>query len=348
MIKFKNGEWYAKEILKKNYDLKFDESYSDDNSMPNMPDLRYLDGRYLEITETPHARHLKDYFYGSNSDYLELLSNNIKQQHQKLLKILKNVQVNLPENDEEIYEMLEDYLATINEKAIVSSMDQMHRTGKFINNFSYSIFDILEVIQRKSNKHQGKDIDLFIAVCKDEMDLIINKDIGSGYDLLPTIINNSEFKKIFLCELSPNEDNIFTFDGQRILCLDHDITEDSKIFYRNINKLNLDHATSIIFDSGEPQGIKFVFEDPIYDVLGEFLTKLDDPISFMGKINDVLKEFVSDVKDEIDGYCFKIGKTYTEIKKDEQTCIIGSEILLNIIRDWIGVLKGFKQKYKNN
>lgn len=49
----KKGELEAKEILEK-LGEQFDEDYHDDNSKSSMPDLRYKNGRYLEVTHTRH------------------------------------------------------------------------------------------------------------------------------------------------------------------------------------------------------------------------------------------------------------------------------------------------------
>ena len=49
----KKGELEATEILEK-LGEQFDEDYHDDNSKSSMPDLRYKNGRYLEVTHTRH------------------------------------------------------------------------------------------------------------------------------------------------------------------------------------------------------------------------------------------------------------------------------------------------------
>ena len=51
MIKRKQGENEALEILE-NIGIEMDEEYTDDNSRPKMPDLRYKDGRFIEVTHT--------------------------------------------------------------------------------------------------------------------------------------------------------------------------------------------------------------------------------------------------------------------------------------------------------
>lgn len=50
---FKKGEFEAMQILSEK-GVKFDENYHDDNSKKSMPDLRYENGRYLEVTHTKH------------------------------------------------------------------------------------------------------------------------------------------------------------------------------------------------------------------------------------------------------------------------------------------------------
>ena len=49
----KKGELEAKKILE-NFGIQFDENYHDDNSQSSMPDFKYKNGRYLEVTHTRH------------------------------------------------------------------------------------------------------------------------------------------------------------------------------------------------------------------------------------------------------------------------------------------------------
>ena len=54
MIKRKRGEEEALIILKQ-VGIEIDEDHYDDNSKSKMPDLRYKDGRFIEVTHTRHV-----------------------------------------------------------------------------------------------------------------------------------------------------------------------------------------------------------------------------------------------------------------------------------------------------
>ncbi len=49
----KKGEKEAATILK-SLGVELDESYCDNNSEKSMPDLKYKDGRFIEVTHTKH------------------------------------------------------------------------------------------------------------------------------------------------------------------------------------------------------------------------------------------------------------------------------------------------------
>lgn len=70
----KKGELQAKIILEK-FGIQFDDEYSDDNCGCSMPDLKYKDGRYLEVTHTRHNNAIyseeKEYYKKSIKDQLE-------------------------------------------------------------------------------------------------------------------------------------------------------------------------------------------------------------------------------------------------------------------------------------
>ena len=55
----KRGEEEAVKILESKGYI-FDKSYFDDNSQNSMPDLRYIDGRYLEVTHTFHNNNISE------------------------------------------------------------------------------------------------------------------------------------------------------------------------------------------------------------------------------------------------------------------------------------------------
>ena len=54
----KKGEQEAITILEK-LGIEIDKSYYDDNSHKNMPDVRCVDGQYIEVTHTLHNNVLK-------------------------------------------------------------------------------------------------------------------------------------------------------------------------------------------------------------------------------------------------------------------------------------------------
>lgn len=59
---YKKGEKEAREILERK-GIKFDNSYYDDNVGESKADLRYENGRFLEVT---HTRHNNSIYYSPN------------------------------------------------------------------------------------------------------------------------------------------------------------------------------------------------------------------------------------------------------------------------------------------
>lgn len=53
MLKRKKGEQKAITILE-NLGIEIDRNYHDDNSQQSMPDIRCINGRYIEVTHTLH------------------------------------------------------------------------------------------------------------------------------------------------------------------------------------------------------------------------------------------------------------------------------------------------------
>lgn len=200
----KKGEREAKQILQSK-GFEFDELYIDDNSKPSMPDLRFKNGRYLEVTHTLHNHgnitHLNKYHQKSTDEQLRI-AKEAKAAYDRIktkgypytldglttegLKQYKRDRILVKE-----HYGLDVADGTRTEKcdhpAIVSSVDNILR----------------EITKDKASKHPNSDTDLFIFILEDEYrcfcELIKSKSYNMYYDTFMNCIIKSPFKCVYLC-----------------------------------------------------------------------------------------------------------------------------------------------------
>ena len=200
----KQGEQEAKQILQLK-GFEFDNTYCDDNSKPSMPDLRFKNGRYLEVTHTRHNH--------GNITHLNKF-------HQKTIE----EQFSIMENAKAAYDRIKtkDYPHTLNgltdkglekfkqDRNLVKAhygLDVSNGTTSedcdipIIESSANNI--ICEITKDKAQKHPNGNTDLFVFILEDEYDcfceLIKSKHYNTYYDTFIRSVIKSPFKLVFLC-----------------------------------------------------------------------------------------------------------------------------------------------------
>ncbi len=195
------------EILKSK-GISFDESYCDDNSKKSMPDLKYANGGYLEITHTHHnnsiVNHQNNYSKKSTAEQLKILEN----ASEAYLRLMKRNYPKIDCNtltDEEKKQFEKD-------KKILKKhfgYDVSNCSQRFCEfNCDSPIIEcssdniLIEITDDKGKKHSDGNTDLFIFVLEDEMESVkyllkTSECNGSRNEFLNTIL--SSFKVVYLC-----------------------------------------------------------------------------------------------------------------------------------------------------
>lgn len=218
MPKRKAGEYEALLILK-SMGVEIDEEYYDDNSEPSMPDLRYKDGKGIEVT---HTRHNNAIVKGINN------YNKIKPEEDPSAWLKRHMDIELQCHDaiERIH--TSDYLRDEFGDFTPEAQEQYKKDLKFLKKhmgydlgewdydkrFSefncdipslyFSTDNILrEVNDDKGNKYSDGNTDLFIFVVDEEYRLM--KDLlpqrnwnGTAIAFLNALVR-SPFPTIYVC-----------------------------------------------------------------------------------------------------------------------------------------------------
>ena len=200
----KQGEKEAKLILSR-LGFSFDPSYYDDNSKQSMPDLKTLDGRYIEVTHTKHNNNV------TKCNKFSMLS-----AEEQLSKI---------EEAQSAYNRIchKDYETDDTGSLTQSAISQHEKDVKlkeshygFINNekstefkcdlpvIEYSVDNILrEIVDDKGSKYKNGKTDLFVFVTEDEYrifkQLLSEKEWNCTFSEFEKSINKAPFKTIFIC-----------------------------------------------------------------------------------------------------------------------------------------------------
>ena len=199
----KSGEDEAKIILE-NKGFVFNSDYSDKGIEHSKPDLQYSNGRFLEVTHTEHNNKVIQSY--TNYDMKTSLDKKYKDEiycHEAYKRLISNDYSNTEEGldkREKEKKFLKNHIGYDIEKGVFSEFN-CDRIA-----VSYSIDNIKDVINKKSGKHNGKDIDLFIFVAEDEYrilnELLNGKISDNGFE---NCIINSSFKNIFVCSWNIEE-----------------------------------------------------------------------------------------------------------------------------------------------
>lgn len=225
----KMGECAAKTVMRK-IGFEFDDSYADDGTIKGdrKPDLKYADGRYLEVTHTKHPT-----LFSDSSEYFSVCLDKKKELQSKYSESLKRFFSNAyPRSGRGRQQEADD------KKVIASFLGLGENASEAdLSAIIYSKENIIDVIREKSEKHNGKDIDLFIFVTPEEFEEVefivrCNEMVieEKYYDLLWFVIKNSVFYRVFICELDfkhpeiePNQ--MFCFCPKKMKTKEYDLRE---------------------------------------------------------------------------------------------------------------------------
>lgn len=198
----KKGELEAKEILEK-LGEQFDEDYHDDNSKSSMPDLRYKNGRYLEVT---HTRHNNAIFTSANKFSKKSITEQLEIEIKAADAIERMCNSGYGKDNTEKKQCMEDC------KLLKSHMgyDATFYENKF-NEFKcdipmsmFSAENIMnEITKDKGKKYPNGDTDLFIFAAFDEFKFfweLLEQYEWNGYSRLAVNqIFASPFQVIYIC-----------------------------------------------------------------------------------------------------------------------------------------------------
>lgn len=174
----KTGEQEAKEILQK-CGIEFDESHSDENVGHSIPDLRYKDGRYLEVTHTKHNNYIckgvNKYAKKSLEEKFEI--------EKKVSLAIKRVHNLDYEKEGEIFsakshEQYRKDCKLLKEHMGYNPANQNCPFDEFgcdVPMFHFSADNVIrEITDDKGKKYPGEDVDLFIFVAEEEYEYFFN------------------------------------------------------------------------------------------------------------------------------------------------------------------------------
>lgn len=202
----KKGEITAKKVLEK-IGCEFDDSYADDGSEKGdrKPDLKYSDGRFVEITHTKHPN-----LFTNSSEYFSFSLEKRKEIEEQYSQALKRFFSGAyPKSGRGEQQESDDKKIIASFLGLGEDADEAE-----LASFIYTKDNIVEVIKEKSEKHRGKDIDLFVFVTPEEFDEVefivqCNKMVGDEkyFDRLWFVIKYSCFYRMFICKLDFSDPN---------------------------------------------------------------------------------------------------------------------------------------------
>lgn len=209
-MKRKQGEIEAKQILQLK-GMQFDESYCDDNSSPSMPDLKYQDGRFLEVTHTLHnnniARFNINFLYKSINEKIKIMDR-AREAHDRISKL------DYPRISGKLFGEFTsegkkqfDKDIKIVENHFGAYDPDLKRCSEFncdIPIIHSSVDNIIhEITKDKARKYPNGDTDLFIFILQGEFecleDLLKTGTWNGCYNNFMRAIIQSPFKVIYLC-----------------------------------------------------------------------------------------------------------------------------------------------------
>ncbi|MDE5884983.1 MAG: hypothetical protein K2H29_07930 [Oscillospiraceae bacterium] len=209
-MKQKQGEIEAKQILQLK-GMQFDESYCDDNSSPSMPDLKYQDGRFLEVTHTLHNNNIAkcniNFIHKSISEKIKIMDQ-VREARDHILELNRQRIKDKPFRDftPEEKKKLKKYRKIVRNHFGIYEPD-LKRYSEFncdVPVIRCSVDNIIyEIKKDKAKKYPNGDTDLFIFILQGEFecldDLLKTGTWNRCYNNFMRAIIQSPFKVIYLC-----------------------------------------------------------------------------------------------------------------------------------------------------
>lgn len=163
----KKGELDAKKILE-NIGIQFDENYHDDNSQNSMPDFRYKNGRYLEVT---HTRHDNAIFTTANKFSEKPIKEQLEIEIKAADAIDRMCNLGYGKDNTEKKQYMEDFKLLKSHIGYDSTLfenkfDEFKCDSPMIMFSAENIMN--EITKDKGKKYPNGDTDLFIFVAFDE------------------------------------------------------------------------------------------------------------------------------------------------------------------------------------
>lgn len=198
----KKTEKIAKAILEKRGKV-FNDTYFDDGSSESMPDLRYANGGFVEITQTNHNNGL----FCDDEDTEKAYKKEMKRQ-EVLDKLDLGAYRRYKTND--YPDGCGHHSRSSDEKILREAYGWNKDTQTFGSEFGsllsvaeFSVDNISKVINRKHKKHKKhKDIELFVFVAEEEFDMFEEVNKNSQWSSMDKNfleeIYDTCFKKIYL------------------------------------------------------------------------------------------------------------------------------------------------------
>lgn len=203
----KQGEKEAKIILEK-FGVKFDPSYQDENIGKSMPDLKYSDGRYLEVT---HTKHNKAIFTSMGKFW--------KQSSEKQLETLRKILDEWGRLNKADYQMEEEKLTEDGRKQLRGDLTSLKKQCGYSPNsheikfsefkcnmpiIEFSNDKILnEIVNDKGKKYPNGDTDLFLFVSEEEFNCLFSEleqyQWNAAAQHCIEMILSSPFPIIYIC-----------------------------------------------------------------------------------------------------------------------------------------------------
>lgn len=233
----KKGEAEAKRILEM-FGIQFDDSYQDNNVGNSMADLRYKDGRYLEVT---HTRHNNGIFIHENKF--------AKKSFEEQMEVTQKVNKAISRINNVAYKRVNGVLTSdalvqynADKKLLKKHLNYNASKGDFHSSefkcdapiIRYSADNILnEINLDKGKKYPNGDVDLFIFVTKEEFDLFFGelKQVGKNIKSNSTLkkILKSPFPVIYISIWNIKEPNYYEIDSPIVMMIEKESNEAIKI-----------------------------------------------------------------------------------------------------------------------
>ncbi|MGN0496531.1 MAG: hypothetical protein ACI4GW_09930 [Lachnospiraceae bacterium] len=203
----KKGELEARIILEK-FGIEFDDTYGDENCGKSMPDLKYKDGRYLEVTHTRHNNAI----YREVREYVKKTIDEQSKISQEATDAIYRVRHG--EYEKEDFRLSVDGLKQYKKDCNLLKEYMGYNPASFDEPFSefkcdiptiqFSADNVLrEISMDKAKKYPNGDVDLFVFVAEEEYEYffkIFHELQWNGYanNCFKSLLK-SPFQVIYIC-----------------------------------------------------------------------------------------------------------------------------------------------------